>query len=237
MIAKIVREPLGHFLVIAAALLWLWHRWGGQVLPDRPTIAISSGVLARDRAIFRATHLREPDPAEWRVLIDQEIRTQVFVREAIALGLDRDDEVISRRLQQKLQFVLRHDNEVPPTDAELELFWRKHQDEFTPPATLSFTQVYLNPVLHFDLAADAADLRARLTAGGDTDPISGDPLPVERNFAAARPAQIDAIFGGGFARTLEAAPVGQWVGPIGAVLAGDSRCRSARLGRPAASGR
>ena len=37
--------------------------------------------------------------------IEDHIREEVYYREAKALGLDRDDTVIRRRLRQKLEFV------------------------------------------------------------------------------------------------------------------------------------
>ena len=38
-------------------------------------------------------------------MIDDFVREEVYYREALALGLDRNDTVIRRRLQQKMEFL------------------------------------------------------------------------------------------------------------------------------------
>ena len=40
-----------------------------------------------------------------RALVEDFIREEVYYREALALGLDRDDTVIRRRLRQKMEFL------------------------------------------------------------------------------------------------------------------------------------
>ena len=51
---------------------------------------------------FSRTWQRPPTREELEGLIRDRVREEVYYREAIAMGLDRDDPVIRRRLQQKL---------------------------------------------------------------------------------------------------------------------------------------
>ena len=55
--------------------------------------------------VFAKTWQRPPTPEELRGLIDAYIKEEVYYREALKLGLDRDDTLIRRRMQQKLEFV------------------------------------------------------------------------------------------------------------------------------------
>ena len=54
---------------------------------------------------FEAVWRRRPTEAELAGLIEDFVREEVYYREALALGLDRDDTVIRRRLRQKMEFL------------------------------------------------------------------------------------------------------------------------------------
>ena len=59
------------------------------------------------------------------------MREEVYYREALALGLDKDDSIVRRRLQQKMEFV--SDDvaaQAAPTDAELNAYLLAHLDTF-----------------------------------------------------------------------------------------------------------
>ena len=56
---------------------------------------------------------------------------EIYVREALKLGLDRDDTVIRRRLRQKMEFLTDAEvGAIRPTDAELESYLAAHPDAF-----------------------------------------------------------------------------------------------------------
>ena len=54
---------------------------------------------------FTRTWQRPPTREELEGLIRDRVREEVYYREALALGLDKDDMVIRRRLRQKMEFV------------------------------------------------------------------------------------------------------------------------------------
>ena len=110
-------------------------------------------------------------PEEWEGLIRHRVREEVYYREALALGLDKDDPIIRRRLQQKMEFVSDDSAaQAQPTDAELNAYLQAHPDKFRVEQRFTFRQVYLDPQKHgANLARDAAQLLAKLNqAGGDT---------------------------------------------------------------------
>ena len=64
----------------------------------------------------------------------------------MALGLDKDDSVIRRRLRQKLEFV--SDDiaaQAEPTDADLNAYLQAHPESFRVEPRFTFRQVYLDP--------------------------------------------------------------------------------------------
>ena len=111
--------------------------------------------------------MRPPTAAEIRGLVDDYIREEVYYREAMTLGLDRDDTVIRRRLRQKMEFV---SDDVAsmrePTDAELQTYLDKNPAAFVDPPTLTFEQRLFSSDRRGEAAlSDARRALEQLTAG------------------------------------------------------------------------
>ena len=49
--------------------------------------------------------LGSPSPEDMRRLIENKVREEILYREALALGLDKGDNIVKRRLVQKMEFV------------------------------------------------------------------------------------------------------------------------------------
>jgi hypothetical protein len=137
---------------------------------------------------------------------------------ALALGLDKDDIIIRRRLRQKMEFVT--DDvvaQIQPTDDELNAYLIAHPDPFRLRQLFSFSQVYLDPRKHGeDLARDTAQLLVQLNqAGGGADVSAlGDSLSLEHTFAAVPGSEVANQFGKNFAAKLGELASGQWQGPV-----------------------
>ncbi len=216
---RILREPLFHFLLLGAGLFIAF-----SVMPASPgsretgKIVVTQGQLASMRESFSRTRQRPPTREEWEGLIRARVREEVYYREALALGMDKDDAIIRRRLQQKMEFVSDDISaQAVPTDAELEAYLQAHPDQFRVEPRVTFRQVYLNPEKHGQsLARDAAQLLAQLNqAGGKADISSlGDPLMLAREFAALPAREVARLFGDEFATAVEGLPPGRWQGPV-----------------------
>ncbi len=142
---KLVREPLVHFLLLGLGLFVLFGIVGDS--DDAPTgrIEVSAARIAQLNEIFTRTWQRSPTEQELEGLIEDHIREEVYYREALAMGLDRDDTIVRRRLRQKLEFFT--DDlvaAVDPTEEQLEAYLSEHADAFRVPAQLSFRQIYFN---------------------------------------------------------------------------------------------
>jgi hypothetical protein len=215
---RVLGEPLVHFLVLGGLIFagyGLLNR-NGEGAPDR--IIVSQGQLESMMVGFTRTWQRPPAPEEWEGLIRDRVREEVYSREAMALGLDRDDTIIRRRLRQKMEFISEDmATEVHPTDAELGAYLAAHPDFFGVERRFTFTHVFLNPEKHGEsLARDAARLLAQLNQAGTgaEAPALGDPFLLEHHFAAVTASEVDKQFGQGFAAKLGEIPPGQWQGPL-----------------------
>jgi hypothetical protein len=209
-----LREPLLHFLLLGGLLFALY----GALAPasnTAQTIVVSRTLVDDLIAQHQSTWMRPPKPHELDGLIATYVRDEMLYREGLALGLDRDDAVIKRRVRQKLEVITEEQLAATvPDDAALTAYLSANAARFSRPAVLSFEQITL------DGSASPARLEQALTAAR---------AALQRGAAAQTlglrtllPAQQSQVsldwvvrdFGQAFADQLVQLPVGEWAGPV-----------------------
>jgi hypothetical protein len=215
---KLMREPLLHFLLLGAAM-FATYSFVSKHSPEEPgRIVITQGQIENLAFGFTNTWQRPPTDKELAGLISERVREEVYYREALALGLDKDDTVIRRRLRQKMEFVSEDiAAQAEPTDAELNAYLQSNTDKFRVEDRFTFRQVYLNPEKHTDnLTGDASRLLAQLRESGDKGDASalGDAFLLAHEFNALPATEVSKQFGEQFAAKLQGLSPGQWEGPI-----------------------
>ena len=216
---KLIREPFIHFILLGAAIFLAYHFLSARTDNQPGKIVITQGDITSMVIGFSRTWQRPPTREELDGLIRDRVREEVYYREALAMGLDQNDPIIRRRLQQKLQFVT-DDVAAPaePTDAELSEYLKTHADVFRLDRRFTFNQVYLDPAKHREgLARDIEKLLTQLQGHGSSDldlTSLGDTFLLEHRFEAAPTTEIARQFGDKFAAKLADAPIGQWFGPV-----------------------
>lgn len=220
MLKSLLREPLVHFLLLGAALFALdaWLR-PTAATPANTEIVVSEARIRNLAQNFRRTWQRPPTREELDGLVESHVREEVFYREALALGLDRDDTIIRRRLQQKIEFISEEAAALAqPTDEELNAYLKMNADAFRVEPRVTFSQIYLDPRKRSStLDADAKRLLAALNSGSASqDPARlGDRLMLlEPRYEGESKTELARLFGGEFAEALVKQPAGQWAGPI-----------------------
>ena len=169
---KLLREPLGHFLLLGAAIFLAYSLVSKGASEAPVKIVITQGQIASMVEAFALTWQRQPTSDEVKGLVLDRVREEVYYREAIALGLDKDDTIIRRRLRQKLEFVTDDIGaRAQPTDDELNAYLRTHPEKFRAEQKFTFRQLYLDPKKHNEnIARDAAQLLAKLNqTAADTE--------------------------------------------------------------------
>jgi hypothetical protein len=213
-----LREPLIHFLLIGVGLFVLYNVLNRGESDAPRDIVVSEARVEALAENFARTWMRPPTAQEVKGLVDDYVAEEVYYREAVAMGLDRDDLVIRRRLRQKMEFISADvAAATPPTDAQLQAYLEQHAEKFLMPPRLTFRQVFFSTDRRGEGAArDAEKLLAELGAGrGPADPLEvGDPTLLPPTMEAAAPQDIANAFGDEFAAAIEDAPVGQWSGPL-----------------------
>ncbi|MBY3095182.1 peptidyl-prolyl cis-trans isomerase [Rhizobium laguerreae] len=212
---KLLREPLVHFVVIGSVLFGAFSLVdaGGESSGDE--IVISSGEIASIAATFSQTWQRAPNAKELESLLSERIRDEVFYRQGLAMGLDRDDAVVRRRIRQKMEFVADLTADVAPTDAELKAFVAEHPEWFRNEARFSFKQVYF-PASSGAVpdALEVADLLRDLNSGAADASTAGSPFMAGADFRDLSKSDVARTFGEDFAASVDKAAPGQWNGPV-----------------------
>ena len=86
-----------------------------------------------------------PNQREFNALVEDRVREDVLYRQALALGLDKDDEIVKRRMAQKMEF-LAEDMAAArePTTDELRSWFAQNTRLFALPARFSFRHLYFS---------------------------------------------------------------------------------------------
>ena len=218
---RLLSEPLLHFLIVGAVLFGVYHLTNNdpQAAVDTQTIELTQNDVRQLAVTWLAQGQPQLTPDELRALVDQKVTEEILFREAVALGLDRDDEIIKRRLAQKMDFLvadLATMNE--PSDAELREWFSKNADRFVLPAHMNFRHLYFSPDKRGDGARDAAAAALVVLAGKPEDAPEvasvADPFMFQNYYGDSTPEQMAKAFGPDFAATLFKTARGSWQGPV-----------------------
>lgn len=218
MLKRIINEPLAHFLVLGAILFVV----NGLVSNDADDtnsnrIVIDNGIIRRLGDSWAKQWNRAPTPAELDGLIDNYIREEVLFREAMAMGLDRDDTIIRRRLAQKMEFLSADlAMQAEPTDEQLQAFLNDNSERFAEPPLISFRHVYFNLDKRGQAAkADANALRAALQDEGIGDSaVYGDRFMLDDEYGRVSESEVARLFGRQFAAEIFTLEQNAWTGPV-----------------------
>lgn len=211
---RLAEDPLVHFLAVGAVLFAVLVLGGSdeEAAPAR----IHIDAVAVRETLEAATLLqgREPTAAELRQLVDPLVEEEVLYREALALGLDENDDEVRRRLVEKMRYLTEDlaDPE-PASEAELRAFFESRPDLFRIPERVTFDQVFFSPRQRGE--ALEADVGAAFEALADgADPAAfGDSTPLRSRFVDAPREQVRVLFGTELEDAVFAAEPGAWIGP------------------------
>lgn len=213
-----LKDPLLHFLLIGAGLFLLYGLQADDAAEEPNQIVFSETDIDRIINLWQRKWQRLPTQQELQGLIASQIREEVLYREALAMGLDKDDSVVRRRMAQKMEFI---SNDLAslaePSDAQLKAYLDSHADKFAIPGRISFTQIYLNADQRGDrVRDDARTLLEKLSQSPADVDISmvGDAFMGGYSYDKLAEYGVARLFGSLFSQQLFKLPVGRWTGPV-----------------------
>lgn len=212
---KLMKEPLVHFLLLGLGLFVLYGLFsrGEEASSNRIVVTRAQIQLLAD--LWARQWRRPPTARELQGLIESHIREEVLYREALAIGLDRDDTVIRRRLAQKIDF-LAEDLALqgPPPEEALRAFYEENSEKFIEPGRISFTHVYVNRDRRgADAERDAKEILAALRAGADPSQ-QGDRFMLQGRYRLRSRDEVARELGSDFADEIFELPLEDWQGPV-----------------------
>ena len=220
---RIVKEPLLHFVLAGAGIYLLFGLFGQSESDDarveENTIVVTEGEMNWLAEMWHKKWNRPPSDAELVGLVRDHLRESVLYRESVAMGLDRDDVIIRRRMAQKLEF-LSQDliQPEPATEEQLQAYFQEHLDQYQLPPLLTFTHVFIDPDKRGDeTLKDAENLKAELIANAevpDADSDLGDVFMLQSYYPERSESDLSKLFGGEFAKSIMALEPKEWHSPV-----------------------
>lgn len=209
---RLVREPLVHFAVLGGLLLAGHHAFARK---PASSIEVTRDVTAALRSDYERRTGKPPTGDEERALVERWIDDEVRVREAQALGLDRGDVIVRRRLSQKIDFLFEGETEErEPSDDELRAYRDAHAADFMRTPKITLRHVFVSRALHGDgTAGVAAAIGGKLDAGADASSL-GDPFLRGSSFSDRTESELGAILGAEAAHVAATIELERWSSPM-----------------------
>lgn len=212
---RIASEPLVHFAT--AALVLCLAGWIYQTETSFYRITVTPQHLRQIAGHYALQFGNRPDRQTLDVLMQHDLHDEILYRAGMALKLDRDDEIVRRRVVQKMRFLMQNLEVLPePTEDQLRAYYDAHSSQYVTPPRVTFSHIY------FSVAGGDGTARSRATAvlgtlSGSTTraPERGDPFPDLYDFAAYEPDQVYRLFGHThLADAVFSIEPGRWAGPF-----------------------
>lgn len=217
---KLAGEPLVHFLLIGAGIYAVYGALStGEADNDERTVTVAAGEIQALTDQWIRSMSRPPTEDELDSIIQRHVRVQILYREALAMGMDKGDVVIERRLAQKVE-MLAQGLMTPeePSEEELIAWYAENSDRFKRPDLYTITQIFFDPDKRG--AATLDDARAAIDKLNALDRLPpdfsdyGDRLMLESYYANVSTLELSKLFGMTFAKQIVELELGVWQGPV-----------------------
>ena len=240
-LTRLIKEPLIQFLLIGACIYGAYALFG---VPEEDntdsTVLVDANRIRGFAAQWKARWNRPPTREELDGIINAYVREEILYRQAVSMGLDKDDTVTRRRMAQRLEFLTSDLVRLAePAEGELEKYLQDNIAQFQSPDQITFIQVFFNPDQRDETTLDDADeVLAQLQAAGVPDPATleaGDVLMLQSYYQSVSALEVRKQLGSGFASAVMELEPGTWHGPVLSRLRCAPRLRL-RTARSAATG-
>ena len=220
-VKRLFQEPLVHFLLIGLALFAVYaymHR-GRFGVESSKQIVLSLDELGQMHTFFVSQWHREPTPAEFQAMLEDKVREEVLYREGLAMGLDKDDTIVKRRMAQKMQFIAEdvataHE----PSPSELKAWFEKNSGKFALPSRYSFRHLYFSPDKRgANAQGNAAEALSKIAGQPEDSKLAvslADRFMFQDYYRDRTPEALAKEFGPQFVVALEKLKPGSWQGPV-----------------------
>lgn len=216
---RLLAEPFFQFLILGALLYVSVSFIQNQRNTDSREITIDNEQVNQMIVKYTNQTGQLPTKQQLDALIDSYIKEEIDYREAKKMGLDKDDEIIRRRLSQKYEFLHSDLEETgSPNEEQLKEFYKSNPSLFSSDATVSFSHIYFSTDNSSDSAAKQRALQVLHQLKNSTvqhAPEKGDHFPLQYDYTDQSLLDIKQNFGDKpIADSLFHAATNTWTGPV-----------------------
>ena len=153
---------------------------------------------------------RNPTDEEIVKIINNLVEEEILYREALSLGLDREDRIIKRRLAQKITFLKQETLPENPNQEDLRQFYDENKEKYYIKPSYSFTHLFF--AKETDSLTRSIEALDDLLA--DATSIDSDPYLLGKNFTDKTLEEIARNFGNNFIVAFDDMEPNKWSGPF-----------------------
>lgn len=201
LIMQVLKSHVFWFVALGALIFVIDERLSDPL----DTIVVDAALERNVAALWSAQAQREPTAAELASLVQDWITEEIWLRESMRLNLSEGDEIIRRRMIQKMQFIAEQEAAITPTDEALRAYYQANQSRYELPSTISFEQ----------LQFQSRDLAITASSAGASPETMAQATMLSRVNVRQSLREIASTFGPDFTRSLETLEVAEsWQGPV-----------------------
>lgn len=219
MIKRLFQEPLVHFILLGTILFLMVGYIQNQTNSKAREIIVDNERVNLMILNYKTQTGNLPNKQQLDAMIDNYIKEEISYREAKKMGLDKDDEIIRRRLSQKFDFLQTDLTEInTPSEENLKQFYTSNPSMFKIEPTVSFTHIYFSTNNSNDSIAKQRALQLlKQLKNSDLNhaPEMGDRFPLLYDYTNQSLIDIQQNFGDKpILKELFKAPLNVWIGPF-----------------------
>lgn len=201
---SILRDPLIHFSLLGLILYLVISVFIPEEESPNQPIVIDQSLKQELGSEFFNQRGREPTASELSRLIDQWLVNELLYKKGLALGVDRNDPEIRRRVVTKTEALLRKMSAInAPAETDLRSWYEQNQQQYTPATRYSFN------VINLPKNTTAPQVQTLLR---ELPTMTPDQLRAQdyRNYNRRTTNALSVTFGKPLLETLETMPFNNW---------------------------
>lgn len=213
-VIKLLKHPLLIFLVLGTVGYFVYSALGNFIDSKNKKIVVSDAQIEILREDYKRTWNRYPTEKETKNQINGHIMDEIFYKEAVAMGLDKSDIAVKKRLRQLMEMMLDDFTSVYATEQQLRDYLLANPDKFREESTISFSQLYFK----MDEKDKATKVLEALRNGAELEKFREYSLMmIPQDFTNETISRIARQTGKEFANQLDKLDMQKWQGPIASV--------------------
>ena len=177
---------------------------------DNKDIYISDQELTSLITAWKSQVGRDPTDEEIVKIINNLVEEEILYREALLLGLDKEDRIIKRRLAQKITFLKQETLSENPDQEVLRQFYDANKEKYFIKPSYSFTHLFFAK----ETDSEARSIQALNDLLADKKSIDSDPYLLGKNFTEKTLEEITRNFGNNFITAFDGMELNKWSGPF-----------------------